>query len=192
MYGVPHGRGANLLMWRTDKVDAGARQLERRLGRELAVQGQGDGVRQPDLHRGRGALPEGDPARPGDRERRTSSTTTQFQAAIDLLKKQREIIGEYWSDYTKEQAAFTNGDTRRRHDLAGDREPARRRTRCTVETTLPKEGSTGWSDTWMISSEAEHPNCMYMWMNHIISPGGERRRRGVVRRGAVEQQVVRR
>ena len=22
----------------------------------------------------------------------------------------------------------------------------------------------------MISSEAEHPNCMYMWMDHIISP----------------------
>ncbi len=22
----------------------------------------------------------------------------------------------------------------------------------------------------MVSSEAEHPNCVYMWMNHIISP----------------------
>ena len=22
----------------------------------------------------------------------------------------------------------------------------------------------------MISSKAKHPNCMYMWMNHIISP----------------------
>ena len=39
-----------------------------------------------------------------------------------------------------------------------------------VEAMLPKEGATGWSDTWMISSEAKHPNCMYMWMNHIISP----------------------
>ena len=42
--------------------------LERRLGRELAVQGQGDGVRQPDLHRRRGAVPEGDPAGPRDRQ----------------------------------------------------------------------------------------------------------------------------
>ena len=25
---------------------------------------------------------------------------------------------------------------------------------------LPKEGSTGWSDTWMLSSKAQHPNCM--------------------------------
>ena len=22
----------------------------------------------------------------------------------------------------------------------------------------------------MVSSEAKHPNCMYMWMNHIIDP----------------------
>jgi putative spermidine/putrescine transport system substrate-binding protein len=39
-----------------------------------------------------------------------------------------------------------------------------------VDAILPKEGSTGWSDTWMISSEAKHPNCMYRWMDHIISP----------------------
>ena len=35
----------------------------------------------------------------------------QFNAAVDLLKQQREVIGEYWSDYTKEQAAFTSGDS---------------------------------------------------------------------------------
>jgi putative spermidine/putrescine transport system substrate-binding protein len=39
-----------------------------------------------------------------------------------------------------------------------------------VNTVLPKEGSTGWSDTWMISSKAAHPNCMYKWMNWISSP----------------------
>ena len=25
-----------------------------------------------------------------------------------------------------------------------------------VATVLPKEGATGWSDTWMISSKAKH------------------------------------
>ena len=39
-----------------------------------------------------------------------------------------------------------------------------------VEVVKPKEGATGWSDTWMISSKAAHPNCMYKWMNYIISP----------------------
>ena len=39
-----------------------------------------------------------------------------------------------------------------------------------IDALKPTEGATGWSDTWMISSKAQHPNCMYMWMNHIISP----------------------
>ena len=39
-----------------------------------------------------------------------------------------------------------------------------------VKAILPKEGSTGWSDTWMLSSQAKNPNCAYMFMNHIISP----------------------
>ena len=36
--------------------------------------------------------------------------------------------------------------------------------------SCPKEGATGWSDTWMVSSKAAHPNCMYMWMDYITSP----------------------
>jgi hypothetical protein len=36
---------------------------------------------------------------------------TQFQAAVDLLKQQKAIIGEYWSDYAKEEASFTSGDS---------------------------------------------------------------------------------
>ena len=38
-----------------------------------------------------------------------------------------------------------------------------------VDTTLPAEGSTGWSDTWMMATKAAHPNCMYLWMNHMMS-----------------------
>jgi len=39
-----------------------------------------------------------------------------------------------------------------------------------VNTVLPKEGATGWSDTWMVASKAAHPNCMYKWMDWITSP----------------------
>ena len=93
----------------------------------------------------------------------------QFDAAVELLKQQRANIGEYWSDYTKQIAAFTGGESVVgttwqviTNVLQGEKVP--------VEAVLPKEGSTGWSDTWMISSKAKNPNCMYMWMNHIISP----------------------
>ena len=50
-------------------------------------------------------------------------------------------------------------------NVLGSSEPA-----TPVKAILPKEGSTGWSDTWMISSKAKNPNCAYLFMNHIISP----------------------
>ena len=93
----------------------------------------------------------------------------QFNAVVNLLKTQRKYIGEYWADYTKEQAAFANGNSTVgttwqviANLLQADK--------VKVKTVLPSEGSTGWSDTWMISSSAKHPNCMYMWMNWIIEP----------------------
>ena len=39
-----------------------------------------------------------------------------------------------------------------------------------VDTTVPEEGATGWSDTWMVATKAANPNCMYMWMDWITSP----------------------
>jgi putative spermidine/putrescine transport system substrate-binding protein len=39
-----------------------------------------------------------------------------------------------------------------------------------IEAITPEEGTTGWSDTWMMYNEAEHPNCMLMWMDHMMSP----------------------
>ena len=35
----------------------------------------------------------------------------QLDAAVDLLKTQRENVVEYWSDYLKEVQAFETGDT---------------------------------------------------------------------------------
>ena len=77
-YGIPHGRGANLLMWNSDDSQAGADLLGRDARPEEGgqVQGQDQRLRRPDLHRRRGRLPEDAPARTGDRrplraERRT-------------------------------------------------------------------------------------------------------------------------
>ena len=38
-----------------------------------------------------------------------------------------------------------------------------------VAGVLPDEGSTGWSDTWMMAKDAAHPNCMLLWMDHMMS-----------------------
>ncbi len=66
MYGVPHGWGANLLMYNKADVTPAPDQLERRLRRRVDVRRQGHGLRLADLHRRRGALPDEHPARPGD------------------------------------------------------------------------------------------------------------------------------
>ena len=50
-----------------------------------------------------------------------------------------------------------------------------------VEAIKPKEGTTGWSDTWMIYSKAKNPNCMYLWMDYIISPSAQAKGGGVLR-----------
>jgi putative spermidine/putrescine transport system substrate-binding protein len=170
MYGIPHGRGANLLMSNTDVVKPAAdswgavfdqKQMEANKGKITAYDSPiyiADAAlylmaTQPDLGI----------TNPYELDE------DQFNAAVDLLKTQNDYIGEYWSDYTKEIQAFTNGNSVVgttwqviNQLLQADNQP--------VDAVYPKEGSTGWSDTWMISSEAEHPNCMYMWMNHIIDP----------------------
>ena len=94
----------------------------------------------------------------------------QLDAAVALLKGQKKIIGEYWSDYTKSVQSFESGNTLLGSSwqvianiINGDK-------KVKVESTVPAEGATGWSDTWMISSKAKHPNCMYQWMNWITSP----------------------
>ena len=94
----------------------------------------------------------------------------QLAAAVGVLKTQKKIIGEYWSDYTKSVQSFESTNT-----LLGSSWQVIANTinggkKVKVESTVPSEGATGWSDTWMISSKSKHPNCMYQWMNWITSP----------------------
>ena len=63
MYGIPHGWGANLLMYNIGVVHGRPGLLGRGVRRRGQVQGQGDGVRLADLHRRRRAVPVEDQAR---------------------------------------------------------------------------------------------------------------------------------
>ncbi len=159
-YGIPHGRGANLLMWRTDVVKQAPDSWGVVFDPSSPYKGKITAYDSP-IYIADAALylkatkPDLGITNPYELDDK------QLQAAVDLLKGQRTVIGEYWSDYTKEVAAFTNrnsvvGTTWQviANLLEGEKVP--------VGVTLPKEGATGWSDTWMISSKAKHPNCMYI------------------------------
>jgi putative spermidine/putrescine transport system substrate-binding protein len=168
MYGVPHGRGSNLLMYDPNEVKPAPTSWDVVFDDASEYSGKVTAYDNP-IYIADAALylrehqPELGIEDPYELDQE------QFDAAIALLQEQREHVGEYWSDYTKEISAFANGDSSVgttwqviANLLNADGSPE--------EVVLPEEGATGWSDTWMISSEAEHPNCMYMWMDHIISP----------------------
>jgi putative spermidine/putrescine transport system substrate-binding protein len=92
-------------------------------------------------------------------------TQDQFNAAVDLLQKQHPNIAKYWSLVGDETGPFKSGDL-----VVGTAWPVNEQTlladKVPVEAVVPKEGVTGWADTWMMSANAKHPNCMYMWMQY--------------------------
>lgn len=172
-YGVPHGRGPNYLMFRTDQVPEDTDswnviwdddQLAKYKGKIsiyddsifIADAALWLKATQPDL----------------GIDNPYQLTQEQFDAAVELLKKQAPNVGEYWPGTPATQiAAYTNGDS-----VVGTTWPYQylQLTNASppvpVMAIKPKEGTTGWSDTWMIYSKAAHPNCMYLWMDHMISP----------------------
>jgi putative spermidine/putrescine transport system substrate-binding protein len=87
---------------------------------------------------------------------------TQLDAAIDLLKQQNQIIGEYWGDPVAQITSFLGGNT-----VVGTSWEILRKFADSpnIKATLPKEGSTGWYDAWLLSSVSKHPNCAYAWMD---------------------------
>ncbi len=170
MYGIPHGRGSNLLMWNPDKVKPDPTSWDVVFDPAKAAQYKGNVTAYDSpIYIADAALYLREHNPELGIENVYELDEEQFNAAIDLLKQQKESVGEYWSDYTKQVEAFANGSstvgttwqviTNLLQDEGAN-----------VKNVLPSEGATGWSDTWMISSEAKNPNCMYAWMNHIISP----------------------
>ena len=91
---------------------------------------------------------------------------TQLAAAVDLLKQQNEIVAEYWSDPVAQITSFVGGTT-----VAGTSWEILRKLAADdrMQGTLPQEGSTGWADAWMISSESDAPTCAYLWMDYTSS-----------------------
>ena len=166
--GVPHGRGYNPLAWRTDVVttapDSWSAIWENPNDYAGKISIYDDSIFIADaalyLKATQPELGIEDPYALDD---------TQFSAAVDLMKQLAPNVGEWWADYSKQIQAYTNKDSvigttwpLQVNLLKADGQP--------VESVKPTEGATGWSDTWMVSTKAQNPNCMYLWMNHMASP----------------------
>lgn len=167
MYGIPHGWGANLLMYNTDEVQPAPTSWSAVFDDASAQAGKVTAYDSPIyiadaalyLMKHQPDLGIKDPY---------ALDEEQLAAAVDLLKLQRENVGEYWGDYLKEIQAFKTGSTtigttwQVIANLAQAKAP--------VEAVLPEEGSTGWSDTWMVAADSEHKTCAYQWMDWVVSP----------------------
>ena len=94
---------------------------------------------------------------------------TQFDAAVSLLKQQRSLIKKYWTSEPDEIGLFKSGDA-----VIGATWPYQtlqlQAAHAPVKELIPKEGATGWADTWMLAKKAKHPNCAYMWMKYVSTP----------------------
>jgi putative spermidine/putrescine transport system substrate-binding protein len=168
-YGVPHGRGANVLMYDPSVVktvpDSWSVVFEANSPYKGKVTAYNYAIYIADaalyLMKTQPALKITNPY---------ALDKDQLAAAVTLLKTQKTLIGKYWGTAQEEIDGFANGDMAvgtawqyqaNTINAAGGKQ---------VAVVKPKEGATGWSDTWMVSSKAAHPNCMYKWMDYIISP----------------------
>ena len=173
-YGVSHGWGANLLMWRTDKVTTAPTSWSAVFETNPApayagkVTAYNYAIYIADaalyLSKKDPSLGITDPY---------ELTRAQFDASVALLKAQKaKLIGKYWGTFGEnitdfEQDVSWIGTTwpYQLGALQAEKPPI------AVDAVLPSEGATGWADTWMVTKGAKHPNCMLKWMDWMTQPG---------------------
>ncbi|MBF8286001.1 MAG: polyamine/opine/phosphonate uptake ABC transporter family,periplasmic substrate-binding protein [Anaerolineales bacterium] len=96
-------------------------------------------------------------------------TRDQFNAAVELLRQQRTLIGRYWhdafiqmDDFTNEGVAASSSWPFQANLLALGGAP--------IAYVVPEEGATGWADTTMMHIDSQHPNCAYKWLEWSLNP----------------------
>lgn len=165
-YGVPYTWGPNVLMYNTDEVKPAPTSWDVAFEADSPYKGGVTAYDSP-IYIADAALylmthnPELGITDPYE------LTSEQLDAAVELLKTQSGLIDKYWAIWSDEIDGFDSGDM-----ILGTAWPVNQQytTKVPVESTIPEEGVTGWADTWMMSSKAEHPNCMLMWMDYTLRP----------------------
>ena len=92
----------------------------------------------------------------------------QFDAVVSLLKKQRPLIKKYWVGSADNAELISSGDA-----WLGPTWPVTTGSllakKSPVKEFIPKEGATGWLDTWMLSAKSKNTDCAYKWYRYISS-----------------------
>src|ERR1700675_4061805 len=146
-YGVPHGRGANVLMYDPTVVTTAPDSWSVVFDANSPYKGKVTAYNYA-IYIADAALylmktkPELKITNPYALDK------DQLAAAVALLKVQKTLIGKYWGTSQEEIDGFANGDMaigtawlyqQNTINAAGGKQ---------VASATPKEGATGWSDTW--------------------------------------------
>jgi spermidine/putrescine-binding protein len=165
-YGVPQGRSATVLTWNPKIVTAAptswASVFTPTYRGRITARDSPDTIAEAATYL-RIAHPDLDIRHP------YALSKKQLDAAVDLLKTQHDLVGSnYYRDYQQAVPLFKSGKV-----VIGATSQALaeliRLNKTPVKTAVPTEGTTGTSTTWMLAAKAKHPNCMYRWMDHMLS-----------------------
>jgi putative spermidine/putrescine transport system substrate-binding protein len=156
IYGVPHGRGADVLLWRTDLVRPAPTSwdvlYDPRYAGKIGLHDEAITLAQTATHLGY--------------RRPYELGKVQFRKVVRVAAEQSASVGAYWQDLVAAEADFSGGNAivgavsaRLATLLRADQVP--------VATAMPP-GGAAHSASWMILSQARHLGCMYRWLDYIL------------------------
>ena len=170
-YGTPHGWGANLLVWRPDAVQPDPDSWSVAFDAASPYRGKVTAYDDPMSIADAALYLKATQPDLGITDV-YALTAAQFAGAVALATAQRDLVGEYWRDAAGLTAALGAGSavTGAGWQVAANRVNVDPGGAKVVDTRVPKEGATGWADTWMVYPKAANLNCMYLWMDFITRP----------------------
>ncbi len=90
-----------------------------------------------------------------------------LDAAAELIRRQRPLVREYWTDPADLGQLFADGRTvlgqargKVAADLAG----------LGISATVPTGPVLGWSTWFVTAADAPHPRCAAKWRNFVLAP----------------------
>ncbi len=166
-YGISLQWGPNILLYNTKKVKPAPTSWSSIYTPE--VQGQDHRSGQPDPDRRRGAVPDEDAAVARDQG--------SVRAELDSVQRDdqpAEAAEAARSRSTGRRAVRRSATSRTANVVIGAAWPYQLSqllaAKAPVKDTIPKEGATGWLDTWMVSAHTKNLDCAYKWLAYISTP----------------------
>lgn len=100
-------------------------------------------------------------------------TDAQLAKCKAQLQEQKPLLRKYWGGSGDLEDAFIH-----REVVASNAWPLMtndlRKARYPIGETIPREGATGWADTWMISKNSPNVDLAMKWIDYMIGPQGQK------------------